>query len=231
MSQYLKTVYNYKDRPLTKYPDYLIEYLISRCKLKKGAAILELGCGRGDFIAAFANAGMNVTAVDLADEFPAELRNSRKSQREIFYGGINLESDILPFENDSFDVVFSKSVLEHLQNPEHYIKESKRVLKSGGILILMVPDWQSTQCIFYDDYTHVHPYTKVGVEDLLKIFNFKNLTVEKFYQLPIVWKYPAIKIVCWFLQRLGPVKKLHKNKFYRFSKELMILAIGRKGKY
>ena len=103
------------------------------------------------------------------------------------------------------------------------------MLKPGGKLILLVPDWQTQMYIFYDDYSHVQPYTRRGIEDTLKIFGFEDVSAEIFYQLPIVWKYPEMKIVCSFLQFIGgPVKKLSKNKFYRFSRELIILGIGRK---
>ena len=90
----------------------------------------------------------------------------------------------------------------------------------------MTPDWQSQRCIFYDDYTHVHPYTKIGIENLLKIYGFKEVKSKIFYQLPVLWKYSWLKIFSKFLQFLGPVKKIHKNKFIRWSKELMILGSG-----
>jgi len=91
-------------------------------------------------------------------------------------------------------------------------------------VITMTPDWQSQMFIFYDDYTHVHPYTCTGLRDMFAMYGFKEAHAELFYQLPIVWKYPAIKIICKGLQMLGPVKKIEKNKFLRWSRELMILA-------
>lgn len=140
-----------------------------------------------------------------------------------------MERDILPFPDNSFDVVFSKSVIEHLHCPERYLNENLRVLKPGGRLILMVPDWYSQMYIFYDDYSHVQPYTKKGVIDTLRISGFQEVEAEIFYQLPSVWKYPVIKAVCKCLQTVGgPVKRLSVNKFYRFSRELMILGTGKK---
>ena len=106
------------------------------------------------------------------------------------------------------------------------LKESYRVLKQGGRIISMVPDWHTCMYIYYDDHTHVQPYTKTGLRDCLRIYGFKNVESEQFYQLPIVWKYPCVKIICRFLRLLGPVKKVNKNKFYRFSRELILLASG-----
>ena len=99
------------------------------------------------------------------------------------------------------------------------MEECKRILKPGGRIIAMVADWQTCMDIYYDDYIHVQPYTVNGLRDLLKIYGFKDVTAEQFYQLPIVWKYPLIKIISKGLQKLGPVKRISKNKFYRWSRE------------
>lgn len=145
-------------------------------------------------------------------------------------GGVDFEKDRLPFPDNHFDLVFTKSVIEHIHKPFHYLKEMQRVLKPGGRIIVMVPDWQSCMYIFYDDCTHVQPYTVTSVRDTLKMMGFQTVSSEIFYQLPCVWKYPLIKLLCKILQLLGPVKKIYKNKFMRFSRELMILGTAVKGK-
>lgn len=50
---YLETIYNEKSRPFTIYPKKLINYLYKRFDLKENQKILELGCGRGDFLNEF----------------------------------------------------------------------------------------------------------------------------------------------------------------------------------
>jgi ubiquinone/menaquinone biosynthesis C-methylase UbiE len=220
---YVNTIYNKKDRPVTKYPDQLINYLLNRYNLKAGGVVLDSGCGRGDFAQAFRKVGMKVYGIDGNSSLDSNLKGIE------FTGNFDLENDKLPYPDNYFDAVFSKSVLEHIHKPQNYLTEIRRVLKPGGRLILFVPDWYSQMYIYYDDFSHVQPYTKKGVEDTLKIFGFKKVKAEIFYQLPSVWKHPQVKIVCKFLQFIGgPVKKLSKNKFYRFSRELMILGEGRK---
>ena len=123
-------------------------------------------------------------------------------------------------------MVFSKSVIEHINNTEYYISEMRRVLKVGGRIILMTPDWE-TQCfIFYRDPTHIHPYNKESVEKLLNMCEFKDVTSEKFIQLPKVWNSKLWYMVSSLIRTAGPVKKIYKNKFIRFSRELMILGTG-----
>jgi hypothetical protein len=98
--------------------------------------------------------------------------------------------------------------------------------RERGRLILMVPDWE-TQCrIFYDDPTHIHPYTKTSVERLLKMQGYTDISSEQFCQLPSVWKHPYLMNVVELLKLFGPVKKICKNKTLRFSRELMVLGTG-----
>ncbi|MEM4474678.1 MAG: methyltransferase domain-containing protein, partial [Candidatus Bathyarchaeia archaeon] len=49
----------------------------------------------------------------------------------------------LPFADNSFDVCTMLDVIEHLENPDHAIKEAYRVLKRGGFLILTTPNLAS----------------------------------------------------------------------------------------
>lgn len=216
MSNYIETIYDYNSHPISKYPDKLADYLITRFGINSGAKLVDLGCGRGDFLYAFKNAGLDVVGIDY--------ENIKRNPYVI--GNINLEKDRLPFEDNSVDVIFNKSVLEHLNKPDNMLLESYRVLKPGGRIISMVPDWHTCIYLYYDDHTHVQPYTENGLRDCLRLFGFKRVSSEQFYQLPIIWKYPAIKIVCKILQLLGPVKKVYKNKFFRFSRELILLATG-----
>ncbi len=51
----------------------------------------------------------------------------------------DIDTDILPFENESFEVVVASHVIEHLQNPDFALQQMYRVLKSGGLLIVGTP--------------------------------------------------------------------------------------------
>lgn len=221
MSNYIKNFYNEKNLPYTKYPLELCKYLFGRFEMAKRDKLLDVGCGRGDFIGGFKDLGLEVFGID------REKGNSEMLE-DIEVKLIDIENSSFPFSDETFDFVFSKSVIEHLWSPDNFIRETYRVLKPGGKIIIMTPDWQSQKKIFYDDYTHVHPYTATSSRRLLETYGFKEARSEKFYQLPVLWKYPWLKIFPKTLQLLGPVKKIHKNKFIRWSRELMILAFGEK---
>ena len=181
--------------------------------------MLECGHGRGEVLEAFSKRWITVYGIDrevVSDGYLAPHRILK----------VDMERDRFPFEDGYFDVVFSKSVIEHCHDPSHFLAESFRVLAPGGRLIVMTPDWKSQMEIFYDDFTHRTPFTPDGLSDALEMFGIREVKVEKFYQLPIVWKYPALKWVCRFLQLIIPVRWKLKNKFLRWSVELMILGTG-----
>jgi SAM-dependent methyltransferase len=56
---------------------------------------------------------------------------------------VNSPGESLPFADESFDVVYSANVLEHTGDPEHVLAESLRVLRSGGLLHMEMPNFLS----------------------------------------------------------------------------------------
>jgi ubiquinone/menaquinone biosynthesis C-methylase UbiE len=81
----------------------------------------------------------------------------------------------IPFSDNCFDGIFCAEVLEHLQYPLDALKELHRVLRPGGRIYLATrgpsPD-------FWDDYTHIRPYTPRSLAQLARIAGFKNLLIE-----------------------------------------------------
>lgn len=215
MKNYVKVAYQEKEKPFGIYPLQLAAYLMRRYSLRKGMIILDNGCGRGEFLHAFSRLGMKVYGTDISDYC---------SNAKV----IDLNEENLPFPDEYFNVVFSKSVIEHIDNIQHYMNEVYRVLKKGGLLILMVPDWETQYKIFYQDPTHIHPYTVKSIERLLKMFEFEEIEAEKFAQLPYTWNHAYMRMLSKIVRKLGPVNRIYKNKFIRFSRELMVLGSGRK---
>jgi len=217
VNDYLKVVYDEESHPYTTYPKELCSHLFKKYGMRSGMRLLEPGCGRGEFLLNFKNLGMEVYGLDL-------LEDAQKLSKDLEISICNLEHDEIPYPDDYFDVIYSKSFIEHLRTPDNYLKESFRVLKSGGMMITLVPDWESNFKIYFDDYTHVSPYTKLGLHDAYKIFGFVNIDVIKFRQLPIVWKYPSINYISALISPFVPVRA--SNKFLRWSRELMLIGVG-----
>lgn len=218
MKDYLTVEYSEKDRPLTNYPGKLAAYLFREFDMKPGMKLLEAGCGRGEFLRHFKNLGLNVYGLDLSPEAP-------NYQPDIPVALSNIEKDGIPFPDATFDVIYSKSLLEHFSSPEHYIREAKRVLKPGGLLLTLVPDWESNYKIYFDDFTHRTPFSVVSLDSLYRSFELDDIKVSKFRQLPITWKFPFLNYACAILAPFVPVRT--KIPFFRWSRELMLVGAGK----
>jgi malonyl-CoA O-methyltransferase len=96
----------------------------------RGLSVLDLGCGTGRHTHWLAEAGATVTAVDFSEGMLAEAR--RKPGMESVHFLVHDLHQPLPISNDSFDVVVSGLVLEHLRDVGSFFAEVARVLKPGG---------------------------------------------------------------------------------------------------
>ena len=106
----------------------------------KGKRILEIGAGTGRDSFPLIHHGANVIQLDYAENSLRILRN--------LAGELNLPATIiggdtfrLPFRDESFDVVFHQGLLEHFHAPqaEALLRENIRVLRTGGLLLVDVP--------------------------------------------------------------------------------------------
>jgi hypothetical protein len=112
------------------------------------------------------------------------------------------------------------------------MKETYRVLKPGGKVIILTPDWASQMRVFYDDYTHCRPYTPGALRDILVLHGFSEVAAELFYQYPLIWKYPFLKVPSRFMQMFistplaRKLTELTKIKYFRWAIELMVIGSG-----
>ena len=218
---YARVVYNKKDRPITSYPSKLIKYLIQKFKLEKESKLLELGPGRGEFLNEFHKNGFQVFAVDISD-YVLELCPNAKFKKA------NLENEKIPFEDNYFDIVYTKSFVEHFYHPEKIFEEIFRVLKPGGKIITLTPNWKYMVKTFYEDHTHRTPFTLESLSTLNELSGFKNNFTTEFIQLPILWKFSFLKVFSSITRMIAPTSLSKFSKWIRFSKEIMIISVANK---
>src|ERR1700687_3007812 len=96
-----------------------------------GARLLEVGCGMGTDLLQFARGGAKVTGIDLT---PRSIEISRRHFEVYGERGDFAISDCekLPFQSESFDVVYSNGVLHHTPETAGAVRELHRVVRRGG---------------------------------------------------------------------------------------------------
>src|SRR5215470_1614040 len=109
-----------------------------RQHIRSTSRILDCGCGPGSITVGLAQWAPDGQTVGI-DIGAAQLDGARALARDLGVTNVTFrQGDIfdLPFEDDSFDVVFSQTVLYHIPNPDKALSEIKRVLRRGGLAAL-----------------------------------------------------------------------------------------------
>ena len=117
-----------------------------------------------------------VIAVGTGDDgFNEALKDKGINSCYIDFFKFSLGTEKLDAKDSTISLLIGLSVIEHLQDPSNFLEESLRVLKPGGILLMVVPNFKYNYASFYDDPTHVKPYTSEGIKYLLKLTGFRNV--------------------------------------------------------
>ena len=211
----------YRNESLTDYPEKLSRYICDRFNLLDGQKLLDLGCGRGEYLHGFNLCGLKTFGIDQSSI-------GQKTSQQKLIKIVDLENEPLPYDDEMFDVIFCKSVLEHFYYPEKIVQEIFRILKKGGLVISMVPEWESQWRIFYIDYTHRTPFSLNSFEEIFLLHGFDNVQVERFRQLPFLWKNKWLNFIIVLIGKITPWGLRKRSKLLRFSKEVMLLSTAYK---
>ncbi len=116
-----------------------------------GKRVLEVGCGQGTVLNHLARRRAEAVGVDMS---MVSIERTREGARELRHHVAVAQSDAesLPFPDERFDAVVSFGVLHHTPDTAKSIREVRRVLKPGGLAIVMLyrtgnPKWWATRTI------------------------------------------------------------------------------------
>ena len=145
---------------------------------------VDLGCGDGGFSGVCAERGI------VSEKFD--------------YPGFDLEKAFLPRDTGSVDFVTYNAVIEHIENTDHILRETVRILTGGGLVFMRTPNWILDYRNFYNDPTHRRPYTPKSIRKLLEYFGMTVLFVEPglICKSGFYWRVP--KFMKWQLASLIP---------------------------
>lgn len=165
------------------------------------ADVLELGAGWCDFSNQVT--ARRVVAMDL----DATVHSAAADHVESVVGD---STDLSRFEDDSFDVVFASNLLEHLhrEQSDALLAHAQRVLRPGGRLVLMQPNFRLNPGRYFDDFTHVAIYTDQSLSDYLVSQGWSiEHAMARFMPLTLKSKGSKLTfVVPWYLR--SPVKPL-----------------------
>ena len=112
-----------------------LDFLEETDLLKPNYKILEVGCGIGNIVFELTEQGYDITGSDISHE--AIAYGLKK------YGDIKLEvqaAETLQYENETFDIVLSFDLFEHIVRIDRHISEVFRVLRPGGFYMFQTPN-------------------------------------------------------------------------------------------
>jgi ubiquinone/menaquinone biosynthesis C-methylase UbiE len=97
--------------------------------------LIELGCGAGFYTKVLAANASHVTATDLSDEMLAVARKQLKDCQNVVVEKADCEKTDFP--DRKFDSIFMANLVHVLENPSIALQESYRILKNGGLLLIV----------------------------------------------------------------------------------------------
>ncbi len=157
------------------------EKFLDRISIMPGMKVLDIGCGRGDLAIECARRGAKATGIDYSEDGIEIAKSSLKKQKLNIQKNVSffkMDSKKLEFEINSFDIITSYDVFEHLYKDELEIvmNEISRVLKPKGILLVHT----ETNKIYLDFTHHIWSYP---LDQLLIKIN-KLITKKEYPGLP-----------------------------------------------
>jgi 2-polyprenyl-3-methyl-5-hydroxy-6-metoxy-1,4-benzoquinol methylase len=173
--------------------------MLARRYGRRGARLLEVGSGLGHLVGqledAFETYGCDINhwAVNRSKSVVQNTKLQTASAQE------------LPFNDDSFNVVIIKHIVEHLPDPQKAILEIGRVTEPGGTLILATPNldsllkpWKGERWIGYQDPTHI---SLKRPAEWVSFIEGAGFTIERIFADGF-WDVPYVPVIPNVIQKL-----------------------------
>ncbi|WP_138007685.1 methyltransferase domain-containing protein [Halalkalirubrum salinum] len=153
--------------------DEMRDEALSLLDIPEGARVLDVGCGTG-----FATEGLlrytdDVHGLDQSiHQMQKAFEKFGKHDRVRFYRG---DAERLPFQDNSFDVVWSSGSIEYWPNPVDALEEFRRVVKPGNKVLVVGPDYPRSSAmqavadsimLFYDAEEADRMFEEAGFVDI-----------------------------------------------------------------
>jgi SAM-dependent methyltransferase len=166
---------------------YLNRHFIPEC-----TRILELGSGYGDFIGNIK--ARERVAIEIDDFFQEHVNTY--SDITIHFADANVILDTLP--KQSFDVVFCSNYFEHFEKAgiQGQLSLIHSVLKPGGKLIVVQPNFQLCPARYFDDWTHKSVFSHTSFSDFVECHRFQvDTCLKRFLPFSMKSRLPISRLL------------------------------------
>ena len=142
--------------------------------------VVDIGCGQGDFLTQAKELRINAEGIDDKEFWVTRcVKKGLKAKKGSIFE--------IPYDDNSVDGIFLQSVLEHADAVKS-MKEISRVIKNEGTIAISCP---TPEKHFWDDPTHVRPYTIKSLSTLFEMFGFKvthkNYVFAELLGMTVTW--------------------------------------------
>ena len=196
--------------------------------------LLEIGCGQGNFLRQAANRGFDVTGVEYSQFACERARANLDGRGRVLQGEIT----VLAHEAAAYDVCVLCDVIEHVRDPAAFLSEIFRLLRPGGMLLVVTPslaswsarvlgsrwmEYKAEHLFYYAPGTLRQQLTRAGFNDVMIKRGVKKLSLD--YVAAHFGKYPIAGItqLLRFTRALTP-KSWSRHLFPVVASGLVALA-------
>lgn len=187
---------------------------IGRYRGGHGGRLIEIGCGRGDFLVEAQSLGYDVIGVEVSPT-AAKQTAQKVGAGRVICG----EIDSLAFGEAQFDVCVLADVIEHVREPVVFLKAVHRLLKPGGMVFIATPtlsswsarllrenwmEFKSEHLFYFDNNTIQHALHRVGFRCIVVQPGWKILSLDYVARHFERFRVPAVTQLVQLIARLAP---------------------------
>ncbi len=130
--------------------------------------VLEVGCGSGWTIS-YRHENIRYIAVDRGSVYRDELE-----ARGVEFHETDVATNPLPIEKGTVDLILLNHLIEHIPDGDYLVRQFREALRPGGIVYIRTPNVLRVKWHFWDDYTHVKPFTPRSLDHFMRTAGFER---------------------------------------------------------
>jgi len=177
-----------------------------------GGHVLDAGCATGNLSRRIAERGNTVEGLEID---PKAARQAERWCERVVVADV--ESDALPYEDASFDVVLAGDLVEHLRDPVPFLERIRPAIRPGGRLVLSTPNvanWSVRLSLLFGRFrysgagilarSHIHLFTRKTIVETLERAGYRVDVVDYTVPVPLVGRFAAVEGLAHRVARLRP---------------------------